>query len=600
MVFLIFILPILWYDTLISEYFLPQMVVAFVTLLIGYIIGFNPTPVISRILLAASFGVPFLEPFLILQRNSIMRASAFGLGLYFVVCAVVALLYLIRVPDTLNRRKLQLIIAISIPIFLSTFWFDLAEILERSGVLPYNVALIILIAVLSPTAFFTTRFLSKHSLQYPDPIPLLIGLVIIPLFLWSYSFTLWFTLFVMGGTGFLARRAGVCESITTFVRSPLVMAFPLVMRNFELNDKIYSMQPVFASIGFASLISPPLGLMAIPFGVVLADQLSTIEGLDSEMTNSEIRTHWLVPIVVLIFCCIATLFAQTIWLIATGIVYVVLFIIGKLRRNEASIHRASLGCAGFLFGLCFLLFQHFAALPLLAWLVADQNLRGAIGRGFHWMKRVWMENKLSSIKRWDGNLLIYSMNSGRSEKSKRSTLDSKFENTFIKLGRKIILKGGIFEGLYISLSSARKQQLAEVGASTQIPISVEINRFAGGALYKFNSNTDFISRNPDAYRYSPVELVVCGLAWSNESAQQVWSEFVPVYEDLLTPPELGLVGHYVPFAPNEKPTIPKQIPWLAVAQRASMLGANKEETYWIADLYEGIAWALLDTTLRKS
>lgn len=392
-------LPVLWYDRIISEFFMPQIFLAVIALLGSYVFRSTPTPGATRILLAATFGIPFFEPILILSRTSIIRSSTFGLGLYFVVCSVVALLYLIRIPGTPNRRKLQLIIAITIPIFLSTFWFDLAKVLDQSGILPYIVALLIQLAVLSLATFFATRFLTKQLSQYPDPIPLLIGLIIVPLFLWSYSFTLWFTLFVMGGSGFLARRAGLCESITTLVRSPLVMAIPLVMRNFELNDKIYTMQPVFASIGFSSIVSPPLGLMAIPMGVVLADLLSTVKGLDEEVTKPEMYTPWLVPIAVLTFCCVATLIAHSVWLVVvTGIVYLVLFVVGKLRQNEASIYRASLGCAGFLFGLCFLLFQHFAVIPLLAWLVVDRNLRKAVMKGGYRMKRVWTENKLSSIE----------------------------------------------------------------------------------------------------------------------------------------------------------------------------------------------------------
>ncbi len=394
--FLSLLLPVFWYDTIMSDFFLPQIITAIIGLIIGYSLNPNLKMKSIHFVLIASLFIPIVAPLLNLSFDSISRAFSFGIGLSFFVCGVISFFYIIRLSNTTIRFKLLFVILLAIPIFVSTVLYDVPKILDQLDVLPFNLESIIFTLILFLIFRITIKFLQKLFAKYPDPIPVLIGLIIIPLLLWSYSFTLWFTLFVMGTSGFFTRHFGLCENITKYIKSPLIIgAIPLlIMRCFELYDKINYMQPVFASIKSSAIIAPPLGLVSISVGIFLSDFLLKVRGIKIEYSRRIVYTSWWVAIIVLISCCIATMIIGTAYLLGIGLIYNILFTIGKFRRNENFIYKVSIGCFCFLFCLFFCFFQHFTIIPLLAWFLSDRNIRFSTKRIFIRIKQMWVQNKI--------------------------------------------------------------------------------------------------------------------------------------------------------------------------------------------------------------
>jgi len=164
--------------------------------------------------------------------------------------------------------------------------------------------------------------------------------------------------------------------------------------------------------------------------------------------------------------------------------------------------------------------------------------------------------------KWEGSLYHYTLNWNRSVEIPRLKHSQDFEDEFIILGHKVITQGG---------------QGAIMGPIGRIFVETDI--LNGGAVYRLCGETDFLSRNSSSGLQ--VDLVLCGLAWTKETVEPIWSRLIEQYSDS-----------------NSSATMPVKLPWLSViVQENSMLGANVKEIDWITDCYEGIGWAILDKNL---
>lgn len=101
---------------------------------------------------------------------------------------------------------------------------------------------------------------------------------------------------------------------------------------------------------------------------------------------------------------------------------------------------------------------------------------------------------------------------------------------------------------------------------------VEVGRGDGGATFSLHRGQDI--------------LVMCGVAWTDQGAAEVWLALENLYFQLAELPVKCIVS-------DACPEMPSTLPWLGVVMLPSLVFASRSDVGWIGDWERCFAWTLL-------
>ena len=108
---------------------------------------------------------------------------------------------------------------------------------------------------------------------------------------------------------------------------------------------------------------------------------------------------------------------------------------------------------------------------------------------------------------------------------------------------------------------------------------VEVGRGSGCATFSLHRGQDI--------------LVMCGVAWTQSGASEVWPALEKLYFQLAETPIKCIMS-------DACPEMPSSLPWLGVVMLPSLVMAPRSDIGWIGDWERCFAWTLIESLKNEN